>query len=156
VNRDDTAVLIALVARQLNPHVTIVASVREEENKDLLRLSGADHVVVSSGAAGQLLAISAVRPAAGQVIADLLDRGRGLDLVERPVTPAEVGTPARDADGTVVALVREDQLLPADHPGACRLERGDRLILISSYRPPGTVHHNGRHPTDFTDADHLA
>ncbi len=33
VNRDDTAVLIALTARQLNPRVTIVAAVREEETK---------------------------------------------------------------------------------------------------------------------------
>ena len=73
MHRDDTAVLIALTARQLNPRVTIVAAVREEENQDLLRQSGADQVVVSSGAAGQLLAISAVRPAAGRVMADLLN-----------------------------------------------------------------------------------
>jgi voltage-gated potassium channel len=88
VNRDDAAVLIALTARQLNPRVTIVAAVREEENQDLLRPSGADQVVVSSGAAGQMLAISVVRPAAGRVIADLLDHSRGLDLVERPVACA--------------------------------------------------------------------
>jgi voltage-gated potassium channel len=91
VNRDGIAALIALLARQINPGVTIVAAVREAENQELLRLSGADHVVVSSGTVGQLLAISAVRPAAGRVLADLLDHGRGLDFVERPVTPAEVG-----------------------------------------------------------------
>jgi voltage-gated potassium channel len=88
VNRDDTAVLIALTARQLNPSGTIVAAVREEENQDLLRQSGADQVVVSSSTAGQLLAISAVRPAAGRAITDLLNRGRGLDLVEPPVAAA--------------------------------------------------------------------
>ncbi len=136
VNRDDTAVLIALSARQLNPVGTIVAAVREEENKDLLRLSGADQVVVSSGAAGQLLAISVVSPSAGRVIGDLLARGRGLNLVERPVTAAEVGTPARDADGRVIALVREDHLLPTDDPRAGRLAGGDRLVLVSSCRQP--------------------
>ncbi|WP_300607164.1 TrkA family potassium uptake protein [Trebonia sp.] len=136
VNRDDTAVLIALTARQLNPSVTIVAAVREEENQDLLRLSGADQVVVSSGAAGQLLAISAVRPAAGRVIGDILDRGRGFDLVERLVTAAEVGRPARDAEGTVIALVRGDEVVPADHPAARRLAAGDRLILVSSHQRP--------------------
>ncbi len=136
VNRDDTAVLITLTARQLNPCGTIVAAVREEENRDLLRLSGADQVVVSSGAAGQLLAISAVSPSAGRVIGDLLDRGRGLDLVERPVAAAEVGTPARDAEGRVIALVRGDNLLPADDPGAGRLAGGDRLVLVSSRRQP--------------------
>ncbi len=136
VNRDDTAVLIALTARQLNPRGTIVAAVREEENRDLLRLSGADQVVVSSGAAGQLLAISVVSPSAGQVIGELLDRGRGLDLVERPVAAAEVGTPARDAEGRVIALVRADHLLSAEDPRAGRLAGGDRLVLVSSRRQP--------------------
>jgi len=140
VNRDDTAVLITLAARQLNPGVTIVAAVREEENQGLLRLSGADQVVLSSGAVGQLLAISAVRPAAGRVIGDLLDRGHGLDLVERPVAATEAGSSARDADGAVIALVRGDDVLPADHPAARRLAAGDRLILVGSRRGPVTGH----------------
>ena len=153
VNRDDTAVLITLTARQLNPGITIVAAVREEENQDLLRLSGADQVVVSSAAAGQLLAISAVRPAAGRVIGDLLDRGRGLDLAERPVAAAEVGAPARDADGTVIALVRGDDVLPVDHPAARRLADGDRLILVSSYHRPVTGRDTTQ-PREFAHATH--
>jgi voltage-gated potassium channel len=138
VNRDDSAVLIALTARQLNPSAMIVAAVREEENRLLLRQSGADHVVVSSETAGQMLAISTVRPAAGAVIADLLDRGRGLDLIERSAAAAEVGAPARDVAGTVIAVVRGDEVLAPDHPGAAQLADGDRLILISSRRPPAT------------------
>ena len=149
VNRDDTAVLMTLTARQLNPCITIVAAVREEENQALLRLSGADEVVVSSGAAGQLLAISAVRPAAGRVIGDLLDRGRGLDLVERPAAAAEVGTSARDSEGTVIAVVRGDDVLPADHPAARRLIAGDRLILVSS-RQRRVVGRDTTEPREFT------
>ena len=76
-----------------------LAAVRERENQELLRQSGADHVVLSSDTAGQMLAISAVRPAAGQVIADLLDHGRGLDLTERPVTEGEIGIAAHQAAG---------------------------------------------------------
>lgn len=136
VNRDDTAVLTALTARQLNPSATIVAAVREEENRQLLRQSGADHVVVSSDTAGQMLAISTVRPAAGLVIADLLDRGRGLDMVERPVTGSELGIPARDAAGAVIAVVRGDEVLAPEDPRAGRLAAGDRLILISSRDQP--------------------
>lgn len=49
--RDDTAVLVALTARQLNPAAKIVAAVREEENAPLLRQSGADEVITSAGAA---------------------------------------------------------------------------------------------------------
>jgi voltage-gated potassium channel len=154
VNRDDTAVLIALTARQLNPGAVITAAVREEENQDLLRLSGANQVVVSSGAAGQQLAITATRPAAGRVIAGLLGRGRGLELVERPVAAAEVGTPARDADGTVIALVRGDDLLPADHPDARRLAGGDRLIVVSSRQRP-IIGHDITEPREFAHASHL-
>ncbi len=136
VNRDDTAVLIALTARQLNPSAKIVAAVREEENRQLLRQSGADHVVLSSDTAGQMLAISTVRPAAGLVIADLLDRGRGLDLVERPVAESELGTPARDAAGAVIAVVRGNEVLAPEDPRAARLAAADRLILVSSREQP--------------------
>jgi voltage-gated potassium channel len=136
VGRDDTAVLITLTARQLNPSARIVAAVREEENRDLLRQSGADHVVVSSDAAGHMLAFSTLRPAAAKVIADLLDHGRGLDLAERRVNEAEVGTSARDVAGTVIAVIRGSQVLPPDDPGAARLEKGDELILVRSHDRP--------------------
>src|SRR5262249_23239290 len=147
VNRDDTAVLIALTARQLNPAATIVAAVREQENRDLLRQSGADHVVVSSDAAGHMLAFSTVRPAAAKVITDLLDHGRGLDLIERPVGEAEVGISARAA-GTVIAVLRGSEVLASDDPRAARLESGDQLILVSSRGRPvsggGGIRTHGR------------
>jgi voltage-gated potassium channel len=136
VHRDDTAVLIALTARQLSPSAVIVAAVREQENEALLRQSGADHVVVSSDAAGQMLGISTIRPAAGRVIADLLDRGRGLDLIERQAVQAEVGGPARAAAGTVIAVVRGDDVLAADDPLASQLTAADRLIIVSSRPGP--------------------
>ncbi|HEY2552800.1 MAG TPA: potassium channel family protein [Streptosporangiaceae bacterium] len=130
VNRDDSAVLIALTARQLSPSATIVAAVREEENESLLRQSGADQVVVSSATAGRLLGISTVRPAAGQVISDLLDRSRGLGLTERAASDAEVGSPASGVPGPVIAVLRGDQVLACDDPLAGRLAAGDRLIMI--------------------------
>lgn len=51
--RDDTAVLVTLTARQLNRGAKIVAAVREEENAPLLRQSGADAVITSASAAGR-------------------------------------------------------------------------------------------------------
>jgi voltage-gated potassium channel len=133
VNRDDTAVLVALTARQLNASATIVAAVREEENRDLLRQSGADQVVVSSDAAGHMLAISTIRPSAAKVLADLLDHGRGLDLFERPATGAEVGEPTRAVGGVVVAVMRGGEVLASDDPKVARIKEGDQLILVSSH-----------------------
>jgi voltage-gated potassium channel len=72
VQRDDTAVLITLTARQLNPDAMIVVAVRVAENEPLLRQSGADRVVVSADTAGRLLGLAAVRSAVGDVISDLL------------------------------------------------------------------------------------
>jgi K+/H+ antiporter YhaU regulatory subunit KhtT len=60
------------------------------------------------------------------------DHGRGLDLVERPVGAAEVGTPVRAAAGTVIAVIRGSQVLAPADPRAARLESGDQLILVSS------------------------
>jgi voltage-gated potassium channel len=136
VHRDDTAVLIALTARQLNPSATIAAAVREDENRDLLLESGADHVVMSSDAAGQMLAISTIRPAAAKVIADLLGHSRSLDLFERPAQETEVGNSARAAAGAVIAVLRDGEVLASDDPRVARLERGDQLIVVSARARP--------------------
>lgn len=131
VGRDDTAVLITLTARQLNHGLVIIASVRESENEPLLRQSGADQVVVSSDAAGRLLGLATVDPAAGQVVAELLNRGRSPDLTERPAQPAEIGRPAREACAGVIAVLRAGSVLALDDPAAAQVEDGDRLVLVS-------------------------
>ncbi|MCH0570283.1 NAD-binding protein [Streptomyces sp. MUM 136J] len=128
--RDDTAVLVTLTARQLNPTATIVAAVREEENAPLLKQSGADDVITSSGAAGRLLGLSVLSPSAGLVMEDLIQSGRGLDLVERPVTKAEVGRRPRDTADLVVSVVRGHRVLGYDDPATGVLELTDRVITI--------------------------
>ncbi|MEU8796732.1 NAD-binding protein [Spirillospora sp. NPDC048819] len=132
--RDDTAVLVTLTARQLNPHAGIQASVRESENVPLLRQSGADHVVTSSEAAGRLLGVSTSQPNVSQVIEDLLDQGSGLDLAEREVRPDEAGGPAGAVREPVLSVVRDGRLLPFDHPECAELRTGDRLIVVRSQR----------------------
>lgn len=136
--RDDTAVLVALTARQLNGRAKIVAAVREEENAPLLRQSGADEVITSAGAAGRLLGLSVLSPAAGRVMEDLIQQGAGLDLVERPVTKAEVGRGPRETDDLVVSVVRGHRNLGYDDPAIGVLEPTDRLITIVRVAPDGT------------------
>lgn len=133
--RDDTAVLVALTARQLNPAAKIVAAVREEENAPLLRQSGADEVITSAGAAGRLLGLSVLSPAAGKVMEDLIQQGDGLDLVERTVTKAEVGRGPRETDDLVVSVVRGHRVLAYDDPAIGRLEPTDRVVTIVRVGP---------------------
>ncbi|MFF6775600.1 potassium channel family protein [Streptomyces sp. NPDC012637] len=128
--RDDTAVLVTLTARQLNKGAKIVAAVREEENAPLLRQSGADAVITSASAAGRLLGLSVLSPSAGTVMEDLIQQGTGLDLVERPVTKAEAGRSVRDTDDLVVSVLRGHRLLGYDDPAASPLQLTDRVITI--------------------------
>ena len=128
--RDDTAVLVTLTARQLNRGAKIVAAVREEENAPLLRQSGADAVITSASAAGRLLGLSVLSPSAGTVMEDLIQQGTGLDLVERPVIKAEVGKSVRETDDLVVSVLRGHRLIGYDDPAASPLQLTDRLITI--------------------------
>lgn len=128
--RDDTAVLVTLTARQLNGTARIVASVREEENAPLLRQSGADAVITSSSAAGRLLGLSMLSPSAGRVMDDLITYGSGLDLIERAVEPSEVGRAPRELGDLVVSVRRGEALLDHDDNELGALRDGDRLIAI--------------------------
>lgn len=137
--RDDTAVLVTLTARQLNRGAKIVTAVREEENAPLLRQSGADAVITSASAAGRLLGLSVLSPSAGLVMEDLIQQGSGLDLVERPVIKAEVGRGVRETDDLVVSVVRGHRVLGYDDPAIGELQLTDRLITIVRASPTPTV-----------------
>ncbi|GHJ49542.1 NAD-binding protein of Kef-type K+ transporter [Catellatospora sp. TT07R-123] len=140
-NRDDTAVLATLSARQLNPTCLVAASVREAENEPLLLRSGADAVITSSAAAGRLLGVAAQSPLVGEVFADLLVHGDGLELAERPVRPEEVGRAPRDCPEPVVAVLRHGRAIP--YPQVSLLTEGDRVVVVGSRPrvgpPPETV-----------------
>ena len=128
--RDDTAVLVTLTVRQLNPAATIVAAVREDENGPLLRQSGATVVVTSSSSAGRLLGVSTLSPNAGAVLEDLLTVGNGLDVIDRPVTDAEVGGTPHACGDLVIAVVRDGRRIIYTDPEAAPLQAADRLITI--------------------------
>jgi voltage-gated potassium channel len=128
--RDDTATLVTLTARQLNRRATIVAAVREDENVPLLKQSGADMVVTSSSSAGRLLGVSMASPHAADVLEGLMTYGSGLDLAERPVTKGEIGASPRDCTDLVVAVVRGKRLVDYADPQFAPLQDGDRLITI--------------------------
>ncbi|MGO4457633.1 TrkA family potassium uptake protein [Streptomyces sp. M-16] len=145
--RDDTAVLVTLTARQLNRGAKIVAAVREEENAPLLKQSGADAVITSASAAGRLLGLSVLSPSAGTVMEDLIHQGSGLDLIERPVRKAEVGRGVRETEDLVVSVLRGHRLLAYDDPHASPLQLTDRLITIVRAAPP-TAHHVTLGPPD--------
>jgi voltage-gated potassium channel len=130
-DRDDAAVLITLTARELNRTATIASAVREEENAHLLRESGANSVITSSGAAGRLLGMATQSPQLVEVLEDLLAVGSGLDIVEREVGPDQVGPlGALGSRDPIVAIVRDGQLIRFDDDRAAELQLGDRVVCL--------------------------
>jgi voltage-gated potassium channel len=132
VNRDDTAALTTLTVRQLARNVRVVAAIREQENADLVRQSGADSVITSSDATGRLLGLATDSPRTVHVIEDLLTAGHGLDIAERAVTTAEVGKPLQSVGVPVLAVVRHGELLHYNEPAVAEIEAGDILVFVAS------------------------
>ena len=131
-NSDPTAVLVTLTARELAPKATIIASVREGENKHLLMQSGADSVVVSSETAGRLLGLATSKPTVVEMIEDLLTPDAGLVIAEREVETKEVGGSPRHLNDIVLGVVREGRLMRVDDPAVDALERTDRVLYVKS------------------------
>lgn len=129
-DRDDTNVLATLTVRQLNPEVWIVAAVREQENVELMRQSGADSVITSSEAVGRLLGLSSLSPNLGAVTEDLLMYGEGLEVAERELLLGEVGKSPQSLPDQVIAVVRDERVYRYYEPTVTLLNRGDRLIVV--------------------------
>ena len=129
-NSDPTAVLVTLTARELAPEATIIASVREAENKHLLMQSGADSVVVSSETAGRLLGLATSKPTVVEMIEDLLTPHEGFAIAEREVEATEVGGSPKHLAEIVLGVVRNGKLVRVDDPEVDALEKSDRLLYV--------------------------
>ena len=131
-NSDDTAVLVTLTARELNPRANIIAAVREAENQHLLKQSGANTTVVTSETAGRLLGIATQTPSVVEMMEDLLTPDAGFAIAERQVEPKEVGGSPRHLTDIVLGVVRNGELLRVDDERVDALELSDRLLYIRS------------------------
>jgi voltage-gated potassium channel len=129
-DRDDSTVLATLNVRQLNPDAYVIAAVREADNVQLVRQSGADSVVTSSDAVGRLLGLSSLSPTLGSVMEDLLSYGQGLEVAERELLVPEVGKQPQQLPDQVIAVVRDGVVHRYFDPAVTQLMRGDRLVVV--------------------------
>lgn len=134
-NRDDSAVLITLTAREMAPKAQIVAAVRETENVHLVRQSGANQVVVSSETAGRLLGMATHTPTVVDMVEDLITPDAGLAISEREVEDSEVGGSPRHLPDIVLGIVRAGKLFRVDSAEADAIETGDRILYIRKVTP---------------------
>ena len=132
-NEDDTSVLVTLTARRLAPKARIVVAVREAQNAEILRQSGADTVIPTAESSGRLMGLSLIAPVAGDLMEDLLDSTRGLEVVQRDITKEELGLSPTELDAQghlVLAVVRDGLVYRFDEGGVSTLQVGDQLVLI--------------------------
>lgn len=133
-NRDDTAVLVTLTARELNPDAHIVASVRRRENVHLLEQSGADAVIDASAAVGRLLGLATRTPSALTVIDDILDSGTSLEMAEVAPLVDGHGVVRVPPDVSVIEVRRDGRRLAMTDELAGALAASDRLIVVRPAR----------------------
>ncbi|MBN2310865.1 MAG: potassium channel family protein [Candidatus Hydrogenedentes bacterium] len=129
--RDDTAVLIALTARDLSPKAKIIATCREEENVKLLQRSGADTIVSPAFAGGNLMAAATRRAHIVETMQEVLSVGGALRLDERPVAAGEVGKRPNELEGVAVLRVYRGNR----HYDVARLPHlaeGDTIVFVAA------------------------
>ncbi|MCW2634431.1 MAG: transport system, NAD-binding component, partial [Blastococcus sp.] len=107
--------------------------VREEENANLLRQSGADTVITTSATSGRLIGLSTDAPRVVAVVEDLVTGGQGLDLHQRRVTSSEVGLDSRSLRDIVLSVTRGGRTLRFDDPLIGTLEPEDELVVVRSH-----------------------
>ena len=90
-------------------------------------------MITHAESAGNLMSLSMLSDNVGAMLEDLMNTGKGLEVVERPITRAELGrAPAdvQDEGDLVLAVVRADEVIRFDQ-GAIRVfQPGDRIVVI--------------------------
>lgn len=136
-NNDEACVLICLTIRELAPKVKIRAAAREDENIKLIRRSGADTVIAPSVSGGRLLASSSSSPLATEMVEELFEHNRGVEIFDQAVTDSQIGKTPKEvpelADQLILAVKSSRgetfYLRQARHR---KLEKGDVLIIFTT------------------------
>ncbi|MFY7836926.1 MAG: potassium channel family protein [Novosphingobium sp.] len=130
--RDDTSILITLTARHLAPNVPISTVVRAVDNEVLARQAGASTVINPVRFTGLLMAGSAHGTHVADYITDLASIEGRVQLVERKVTPDEVGKPLSAlASGRGLRIYRAGAAIGFWEAGAAELKAGDVIVEIT-------------------------
>ena len=130
--RDDTSILIVLTVRHLASDVPISVVVRADDNELLARQAGANNVINPVRFTGLLLAGSASGAHIAEYMADLASVSGRVQLVERPVTPEEIGKSISElaSRGRGLRVYRRGEAIGFWEKGCERLEPGDIVVEI--------------------------
>lgn len=133
VDSDDTAVLITLVARRLNPTVNIIVAVREGVHNKTFKQSGANTVINTDESTGHILADTALSPLAGEILSDLLDPTEGLGVRQRTIDSKDAGKKPGDlihSGELVISVIRNGKEHRFTYEEIGSLQSGDEIVAV--------------------------
>lgn len=139
--RDDTSILITLTARHLAPEVPISVVVRADDNESLARQAGASNVINPVRFTGLLLAGSSEGTHLADYLADLASATGRVQLIEREITPEEIGKSINNlaSGGRGLRVYRGGHPLGFWEDGCHNLQAGDVVVEIISTAPVEAV-----------------
>ncbi|WP_103026909.1 potassium channel family protein [Salinibacter altiplanensis] len=129
---DDTTTLFAtLIARDANPGAHIVARANEEENERKIYRAGADYVQSLAAISGRMMAATVLDRE------EVLSFRTKIDVVRLPAGRLAgctlAGEDVRARTGcTVVAAVRDGDVITSLDPEAHAFEEGDELVVVGT------------------------
>jgi voltage-gated potassium channel len=135
---DADNVYVVLTARDLNPHLQIVARAAEEQAEGKLVRAGANHVVAPTIIGGHRMAMSLLKPAVAEFFDSITGSRIGLSFEQVLVEPSSplIGkvlreTPIRaELDIVIISIRRADGEMVFNPSADSVIESGDTLIAI--------------------------
>jgi voltage-gated potassium channel len=129
MDSDATAALVVLTARELSS-ARIIVKIDEEENRKLMRRSGADQVLTLGALGGSLIADGVSADLAVEFVGDLVSRHGRVHLVQRTPAAAEVGRPVMSVGGLVMLRRGDNKTWCGREMQAMQIEAADQLLCI--------------------------
>jgi len=131
-------VFAILLARQLNPKISVIARAVEEGSEERLRLAGADQVINPYRLGGMRLAFTAIKPTVMAFIeASLPGSPVELELAEFVVRPGSAlagktlaGAEVRQRFGVIVVALKRGERSSFNPAPDERIEAGDTLVAL--------------------------
>jgi len=131
IKSDEDTVMISLKARRLNKNIRIIASVKDEQNMDIVQDAGVNQMIPASTINGLLLANSIGENLVVDFIVDICQELEGLDISQHILkTRMKIKDIPMDKKNKVITAYRRGKPF-LDFKPDTELDKGDWVLSLS-------------------------
>jgi len=131
ISSDEDTVMISLKARRLNKNLRIIASVKDEQNMDIVQDAGVNQMIPASTINGLLLANSIAENLVVDFIVDICQELEGLDISQHVLKKRmKIKNIPMDKKDKVITAYRHNKPF-LDFTPDTELDRGDWVLTLS-------------------------